>query len=445
MSCSYSSSSEYSYSIGKEDDSYSEYDSSSVYSYSERDAATPRQLPMVGIGIGLGAWLRDQADGLKAALARTADEIGPPVIYTPRDAIPYRPRPATRAGRIASIPWRELVGLKESLLVHMEGAAVAEERLDAAKAAGGEHAEALRHRSIELDAAIAELQRVADADARETEAIAASLRRQVEELRAELESCRAEHRELEEAREAKRRTTRPPAGDLARKHEQKLYAARDRARTGQASAAVRASVMAQEVREVEAAITRASASVGAAATAADASETAAESRLEESINRIEATFTHRRAPPPTRPSSLIARWRRLQAGEPFDEVVGAAAPPHRVWVTLSTDVRYLEVSRPRPRPRPRVRAPLSDDTRHSAFTPRSPCLAGLLPLWWDVGDGVAQHSRSPQVLHSHAACVPPPNPTPHTPHPVPPPARHRFVPPRAHRRHACCRSLRWFT
>ena len=84
-------------------------DSSSEYSCS---AYTPSEAPTEAGGPGLfetaGQWLLGKAGDahiwLAEALARRADELGPPVIYTPRDALAPRVRP-TRAGKIATIPW----------------------------------------------------------------------------------------------------------------------------------------------------------------------------------------------------------------------------------------------------------------------------------------------------------------------------------------------------
>jgi hypothetical protein len=90
------------------------------------------------------------------------------------------------------------VGLKESLLSHMEGAAVTEEKIEERALAGGEQATALARTAADLDVAIRELEQVAAADSAQTEAIAADLRAQIETLRADLARTGVEQRAFEE-------------------------------------------------------------------------------------------------------------------------------------------------------------------------------------------------------------------------------------------------------
>lgn len=91
-----------------------------------------------------------------------ADNVPTGLLYTPREA----PQPRRRAGRmgahgrIAAIPWREMVGLKESLLSQMDGTASAEERLDERAAVGLQYAAALGRAGTQIDEAIRELQQV---------------------------------------------------------------------------------------------------------------------------------------------------------------------------------------------------------------------------------------------------------------------------------------------
>jgi len=203
-------------------------------------------------------WLRaraaDAADGLRHL------DIGPPVLYTPRDDDAPKPPPprASRKGGIAAIPWRELVGLKEELLTHMEGAAVAEERLNEHASNGQTQAHAIRRRAAELDEGIQELEQVIQANDRETEAIASSLRRQIEQYKAELKAMGGEQAKLEkQAGERRRRELargeQGLMGEVARKQEAKLEEARKLARDAKERAKVHAAVMEREVLEGEAA------------------------------------------------------------------------------------------------------------------------------------------------------------------------------------------------
>jgi hypothetical protein len=314
-------------------DSYSEY-SASAYSYAASEQPLPRP--------SLGKWLADGADSVSNFLREI--EFGPPVLYTPRDGPVGRHRPGAR-GPIAAIPWKELVGLKENLLSHMEGAATAEERLEERMLGSGEHAEVLRRTAAELDAAIAELEAVAESDREETEAIAADLRAQIEQLRSELTQASVEQKAVEAAAAEKRKaelektSDKGLMGQAATAQELKLSAARQRHQEAQARLAVHTSILSREVREVEA-------PPAATAALAAAPDAAAEAALASTLEKIEGQFTHRRAPPAVEPKALISRWKRLQLGEPFGLGLGGRqldGKPQRVWVALSVGVRSLEI------------------------------------------------------------------------------------------------------
>ena len=79
----------------------------------------------------IAEWISQAGAALgTAANPAEKDDVPRGFIYTPREAPLPRKRAGRngRHGRIASIPWRELVGLKESLLSQMDGTAAAEVR-----------------------------------------------------------------------------------------------------------------------------------------------------------------------------------------------------------------------------------------------------------------------------------------------------------------------------
>lgn len=344
---------------------YSDDPEESASQYSSYSAYTADSLPTdrsaFEVRGGLGDWIRSRLSDASRHLKHAVDEFGAPILFTPRDAPAvhkkahnYGPRP-TRAGRIAAIPWRELVGLKESLLTNMEGAAAAAERLDDSEAVGGQHAAALQRTVADLDTAIRELQQVAEADALETEAIAADLRRQVEGLRAEHAAVEqsAQERKLREIDKGNNGLM----GQVARQHEAKFIDAKHRHAAAKARLGVHVGVMSREVREVEvrglAPAAAASSTDGAEPTAA--TEAAAEKALASTIERLEQAFSHVRAPPPMRAPALVARWRRLQLGEPFGLVTGGAGgTSQRVWLSLTADVRALAIAPAKAAPPSRV-------------------------------------------------------------------------------------------
>lgn len=343
-------------------------DSESMSSYTESvytDREAEQEVAGPGLGNNVLSWLHGRVHDASSALSRIAADMGPPVIYTPRDAAAEHhqrqqvrtvSRAAVRSGRIASIPWKELVGMKEAVLTQLEGAALVEERLE-----GSEHArqaEALRKGNMELEKGIAELQRLVDADAVETEAIAAGLRTQISQLRAELKAAADDQQAVEREHESRRRREGLKGemglmGEVARKQEAKLQAVRERLRGAQAAAAVQAATMSAEIATAEDAAQQAAAVASPSAAAAAAEGTAAAARLaEERLARLEATFEHRRLPPAMRPSTAVARWRRLQGGEPFERATppagGSAADAAPLlsgfaWVSVSADLRRLEV------------------------------------------------------------------------------------------------------
>jgi hypothetical protein len=171
-------------------------------------------------------------------------------------------------------------------------------------------------------------------------------------------------------------------GDVARQHEAKLVAARARHHQALSRLQVHTALLTHELRAIDAPDAAATAALAAADGVGGAErphspggEAAAEHALAASLSRIEAAFTHRRPPPAQRPAALVARWRRLQLGEPFelapDEEGGGARGgggggepsgiPRRVWVTLSADVCALEV-RPSKGAAPSLRVPLAEVT-----------------------------------------------------------------------------------
>ena len=341
-------------------------DAASQYSYSS-SAYTADSLPTdrsaFEVRGGFGDWLRARVDEATKQVKQSAESFGRPVIFTPRDGPQPRRRPGAR-GPIAAIPWRELVGLKESLLTNMEGAAVAAERLDDSAALGGEHAVALQHTVTDLDAAIRELQQVAEADQLETEAIAADLRRQVEQLRGEHDLVQRQaadrrQRELEKSQTGL-------MGQVAKQHEAKLVVAKERHALAKSRLSVHLTVLSREVKEAEAPEAAvlaavAASSSGASTTASAVREAAAEEALASTLERLEASFSHVRAPPPMRAPALVARWRRLQLGEPFG-LTAAGGSPRRVWVALSADVRTVEIGAAKGAPPTRV-VPLAEVVR----------------------------------------------------------------------------------
>ena len=237
---------------------------------------------------------------------------------------------------------------------------------------------------------------MAAADATETEAIAADLRKQLQQLKEEhvavaQQAAERKERELE-------RGGRGLMGQVAQKHEEKLKAAQLHHAEAKQRLAVHLSVLSREVREAEtpagAALavadgtgTGAAAANGAAdgrhassspqgsATAGEdklASEDAADAALASSLQRIEASFNHVRAPPELRPPALVARWRRLQLGEPFERRPWSGGGPSsssgggngggRVWVALSADLHHLELGAAKGAPATE-RLPLSEVVR----------------------------------------------------------------------------------
>ena len=263
--------------------------------YTDREAEQGVAGP--GLGNNVLSWLHGRVHDASSALSRIAADMGPPVIYTPRDAAAEHhqrqqvrtvSRAAVRSGRIASIPWKELVGMKEAVLTQLEGAALVEERLE-----GSEHArqaEALRKGNMELEKGIAELQRLVDADAVETEAIAAGLRTQISQLRAELKAAADDQQAVEREHESRRRREGLKGemglmGEVARKQEAKLQAVRERLRGAQAAAAVQAATMSAEIATAEDAAQQAAAVASPSAAAAAAEGTAAAARLAEEGSR----------------------------------------------------------------------------------------------------------------------------------------------------------------
>ena len=171
----------------------------SEYSYESGSEYTAEELPppsaRPGDRGGLVGWLSRAAAALVGGPGESGPEEKRGILFTPRDAQPPR-RHVARARRVASIPWKEFVGLKESLLVQMEGTATAVERLDERTAVGEQYAEALTRAGTQLDDAMRELRAVAEADAAETAEITASLRLQVQQLNDELGAVEAEQRVL---------------------------------------------------------------------------------------------------------------------------------------------------------------------------------------------------------------------------------------------------------
>ena len=368
------------------DDAASYSDSEYSYSTFTNESVTDRAARFDGAA-GLVGWLKDRADDAKKSLAQVSEDLGPPVLFTPRDAPPRRKRP-TRVGHIAAIPWTELVGIKESLLTHMEAGAVASERLEERAALVPEHTEVLTRTLVDMDAAIRELQQVAEVDRVETEEIAADLRMQIEQLRAEHDNVE-KHAAERRAREAAR-ADRGLMGQVAKQHEGKLVAAKTRHATAKSRLAVHMQLLSREVRAIEAPSEAAAAALAAAAAAdvpappgfsprrsADTPwESAVEASLASALARIEASFTHRRAPPAMRPPALLARWRRLQLGEPFELLGGGGGGSGtRVWVALSSDVRYLEIGPTKGAP-PSRRIPLAE-VLHMESDARRLCLHTL--------------------------------------------------------------------
>ena len=97
--------------------------------------------------------------------------------------------------------------MKEALLTQMEGHAVAEEKL--IEHSSNPKQAAMRKRAAEVDAGIAELRKVLEAEEKETAAIAGSLRRQVEQYKAELINMMKE----KEAKAAKKAAEAKKKGD----------------------------------------------------------------------------------------------------------------------------------------------------------------------------------------------------------------------------------------
>lgn len=160
--------------------------------------------------------------------------------------------------------------MKEALLTQMEGHAVAEEKL--IEHSSNPKQAAMRKRVAEVDAGIAELRKVLEAEEKETAAIAGSLRRQVEQYKAELKAMGGERAKLERlAAERKQkeaeRGERGLMGEVARRQEAKLEEARTRSREAKARAEVHRLVM---LREVTAAEETAAAATKARPLAADA-------------------------------------------------------------------------------------------------------------------------------------------------------------------------------
>jgi hypothetical protein len=138
--------------------------------------------------LSLASFIATSAFRAAAAPAPKKTELMPRgLLYTPREA----PRPRRRAGRmgshgrIAAIPWHEMVTIKETLLGQMEGTASAEERLDERAAVGVQYAAALQRAGAQLDAAIAELLTVVERDASEERTITAQLQAQLGEVERE--------------------------------------------------------------------------------------------------------------------------------------------------------------------------------------------------------------------------------------------------------------------
>ena len=366
----------------------SDMDDAASYSDSEYSYSTITNDSVAGgaARFDVVGWFKDRADDAKKSLAQVSDDLGPPVMFTPRDAPQRRKRP-NRAGHIAAIPWKELVGIKESLLTHMEAGAVASERLEERAALVPEHTEVLTRTLVDMDAAIRELQQVAEVDRVETEEIAADLRMQIDQLRAEHEQVE-KHAAERRAREAAR-ADRGLMGQVAKQHEGKLVVAKTRHATAKSRLAVHMQLLSREVRAIEGPKEAASAALAAAA-AADVPlppgfsprrsvdtpwESAVEASLASALERIEASFTHRRAPPAMRPPALLARWRRLQLGEPFELLGGGGGSGTRVWVALSPDVRYLEIGPTKGAP-PSRRIPLAE-VMHMESDSRRLCLHTL--------------------------------------------------------------------
>jgi hypothetical protein len=293
--------SDYSYYSGSEhqsprsEASYSS-NSSSYTSNTERSAISTADEPPLHEPqeerVGFLDWCRARAQDVSSAVAQIGHlEIGPPVIYTPRDApqpqvshpacaptvalslcarrsppltfggvwrarlCKARPRASRAGGGVASIPWKELVGLKESLLTHMEGAAAAEEKLNEHASSGGGEA-GLRRRLAELDAGIIELNKVLEAEEKETEAIAASLRRQVQQYEAELAAMDGEKQKLEQKaaerqQRERERGERGLMGEVARRQEAKLEEAKRWSAEARIRAQVHQQVIQKEVEEAE--------------------------------------------------------------------------------------------------------------------------------------------------------------------------------------------------
>lgn len=367
------------------DEASSEYSYSSG-SYSER--TTDRSTERHDSG-GLLGWVHSVAEKISGGGA-THEPKG--ILYTPREVKPAG-RHAARVGKIASIPWRELVHLKEALLTQMEGIAVAEERLDERAAIGMQHEVALARAAAQLDEAIRELEKVAQANHSEANQMTAALQDELAQLRREHTVLIKQRRTLAEEAESRRVTMagRGLGADVERGAAAKLEVAQAWAEQTSLAVAMEKAVLNAEIDDLTAEVSSVvalatsaaalaaghtarssrvgdgvgdAAQLGAELTEARRLEADTEAALTQQIRTIEARFTHRRPVPPMRAAALVSRWRRLQEGEHFErlhEPLGTSSPPtlerfapqmapkrtatpERVWLRLSSDMHALELA-----------------------------------------------------------------------------------------------------
>lgn len=212
------------------------------------------------------------------------------------------------------------------------------------------------------------------------------------------------------------RATRGLMGEVARRKEAELQVARARTAAARASLLTQSSALRSEVREMEAAAEAAMRVEAVAETALHHTAAAAGAGLATPVGRfatgdagdgatfdsrlrtIESRFVHRRPPPSLGAPMLLARWRRLQLGEPIEidesmEIGGplrsattaasaaeaaaaasaaaeGATPRQRVWVRLSHDLRHLELCKDREQLPPLLTWPLVETTHLSMPTAR---------------------------------------------------------------------------
>jgi len=237
---------------------------------------------------------------------------------------------------------------------------------------------------------------------------------------ARLSGVLRERREREAARGSK-----GLMGEVARRKEAELHAARARTAAARANLLAQASALRTEVRDLEAAAEaamhttvrggattpRRSASVGPGTSATPGGLAEGEAggavrgpvALDSGLRTSTSNFVYRRPPPSPGAPMLLARWRRLQLGEPF-ELDGPTSPParagaavravhpsstagadtgnraagvavtaedeepmtrRRVWVRLSPNLRQLEVCAERGEEPPLLTWPLVETTHLS--------------------------------------------------------------------------------